>query len=262
MSDRSRRTGASARPRRCAASTATPRWCSRASTGRDARCRTRSRRSATTSPDARARCGSRSVDARRVRPGRQDRRVRPRAGRVDRPPDHAPPAHHRLRQRGGRVAAADRGRRRHPRHVPRAVDHRFAHRRVDLLAQPHDRPGPRPGHRLQPVRRLPLPGGAARGLRPAHRGRAHRRDAPGRTVAFSALTVAVSLSALLVFPLSFLRSFAYAGIAVVLVAALASIVALPALLAVLGTRVDAWRVFRRTPQPGGLGLLAPHGHAA
>jgi len=63
----------------------------------------------------------------------------------------------------------------------------------------------------------------------------------GRSVAFSALTVAVSLSALLVFPLSFLRSFAYAGAAVVLAAAAASLLTLPALLAVLGPRVGAAR---------------------
>lgn len=44
----------------------------------------------------------------------------------------------------------------------------------------------------------------------------------GRTVLFSALTVAVSLAAMLVFPQYFLRSFAYAGIAVVLLAATAS----------------------------------------
>jgi putative drug exporter of the RND superfamily len=67
----------------------------------------------------------------------------------------------------------------------------------------------------------------------------------GRTVAFSALTVAISLSALLVFPLYFLRSFAYAGAAVVLIAALASTVSLPALLAVLGPRIDAGRVLHR-----------------
>jgi putative drug exporter of the RND superfamily len=76
----------------------------------------------------------------------------------------------------------------------------------------------------------------------------------GRTIAFSALTVAVSLSALLIFPLYFLRSFAYAGVAVVLVAALASTVALPALLAVLGHRVDAGRIFRRTPSPESSGF--------
>lgn len=41
----------------------------------------------------------------------------------------------------------------------------------------------------------------------------------GRTVLFSSATIAVALSALMVFPLFFLRSFAYAGIAVVAVAA-------------------------------------------
>jgi RND superfamily putative drug exporter len=65
----------------------------------------------------------------------------------------------------------------------------------------------------------------------------------GRTVAFSGLTVALSLAALLVFPLAFLRSFAYAGVAVVILAAVTSTVFLPALLAILGTRVDkfSWR---------------------
>jgi RND superfamily putative drug exporter len=71
----------------------------------------------------------------------------------------------------------------------------------------------------------------------------------GRTVAFSALTVAISLSALLVFPLYFLRSFAYAGAAVVLIAALAATISLPALLAVLGPRVDAGRVLHRHRPP-------------
>jgi RND superfamily putative drug exporter len=67
----------------------------------------------------------------------------------------------------------------------------------------------------------------------------------GKTVLISALTVAVSLSALLVFPLYFLRSFAYAGVAVVLLALAGSILSLPALLSVLGHRVDAVRVGRR-----------------
>ncbi len=70
-------------------------------------------------------------------------------------------------------------------------------------------------------------------------------ETAGRTIAISGLTVAVSLSALLVFPQYFLRSFAYAGIAVVVMAMLASIVALPALLAVVGHRIDALRIFRR-----------------
>ncbi len=67
----------------------------------------------------------------------------------------------------------------------------------------------------------------------------------GRTVLFSSATIAVALAALLVFPLYFLRSFAYAGIAVVAVAAAASLVTLPALLSVLGPRVDRLRVGRR-----------------
>ena len=67
----------------------------------------------------------------------------------------------------------------------------------------------------------------------------------GKTVLISALTVAVSLSALLVFPLYFLRSFAYAGVAVVLLALLGSIVSLPALLAAIGHRIDSVRIGRR-----------------
>ncbi|HEX3816473.1 MAG TPA: MMPL family transporter [Mycobacteriales bacterium] len=61
----------------------------------------------------------------------------------------------------------------------------------------------------------------------------------GRTVLFSALTVALSLAALLVFGVYFLRSFAYAGIAVVALAAGTALVVLPALLALLGPRVDS-----------------------
>ena len=76
----------------------------------------------------------------------------------------------------------------------------------------------------------------------------------GRTVLFSALTVAISLAALMVFPLYFLRSFAYAGIAVTATAAVGALIVLPALLAVLGPKVDALdlrkplrRLFRRPP---------------
>ncbi len=75
----------------------------------------------------------------------------------------------------------------------------------------------------------------------------------GRTVTFSALTVAASLGALLVFPLAFLRSFAYAGIAVVGMATVGAIVVLPALIAVLGTRVDKWVLWRHNPAEVGQG---------
>ncbi len=61
----------------------------------------------------------------------------------------------------------------------------------------------------------------------------------GRTVLFSAVTVMLSLGALLVFPLFFLRSFAYAGISAVLFALLGALLVLPAALAALGDRVNA-----------------------
>ncbi len=59
----------------------------------------------------------------------------------------------------------------------------------------------------------------------------------GRTVAFSGLTVAVSLTGLLVFAEPFLRSLAWGGIGVVLVAMLAAITLVPALLAIWGGRI-------------------------
>ncbi|MFJ6743747.1 MMPL family transporter [Streptomyces sp. NPDC091279] len=74
----------------------------------------------------------------------------------------------------------------------------------------------------------------------------------GRTVLFSALTVAVSLAAMLVFPQYFLRSFAYSGIAVVLLAATAALALLPAALILLGHRVnslDLRRLLRRRARP-------------
>jgi putative drug exporter of the RND superfamily len=66
----------------------------------------------------------------------------------------------------------------------------------------------------------------------------------GRTVAFSAGTVAASLLALLVFPVAFLKSFAYAGVAVAGLAGFFSVVVLPAMLGALGHRVNAWSVRR------------------
>lgn len=62
----------------------------------------------------------------------------------------------------------------------------------------------------------------------------------GKTVLFSAFTVAVSLSVLLIFPFFFLRSFAYAGIAVIGSGALAAIIVIPAFLIVLKHRIVAW----------------------
>ncbi|MFC4060839.1 MMPL family transporter [Planomonospora corallina] len=67
----------------------------------------------------------------------------------------------------------------------------------------------------------------------------------GRTVAFSGLTVATALCGLLLFPQMFLRSIGLGAAAVVLVAMAAALVVLPALLAVLGRKVDALNVMPR-----------------
>lgn len=77
----------------------------------------------------------------------------------------------------------------------------------------------------------------------------------GRTVAFSAMTVALSMVGMVLFPMYFLKSFAYAGIAVVALAATASIVVAPAAIMLLGDRIDAFDVRRglrrllRRPEP-------------
>ncbi|VFA97400.1 MMPL family transporter [Nocardia cyriacigeorgica] len=73
----------------------------------------------------------------------------------------------------------------------------------------------------------------------------------GRTVLFSATIVVVAAGAILVFPQGFLKSFAYGAIITISLAAVTSITVLPAMLAVLGRRVDrlgvAW--FRTATAP-------------
>ncbi len=77
----------------------------------------------------------------------------------------------------------------------------------------------------------------------------------GRTVLFSAVTVALSMSATALFPMYFLKSFAYAGVATVAFVAIASIVITPAAIVLLGPRLDALdarRLVRRAlrrPEP-------------
>jgi len=72
----------------------------------------------------------------------------------------------------------------------------------------------------------------------------------GRTVLFSALTVASALACLLVFPQKFLYSMGVGGVIVPLIAAAVALVFLPAALALLGTRVNALspRVLRRAAE--------------
>jgi RND superfamily putative drug exporter len=64
----------------------------------------------------------------------------------------------------------------------------------------------------------------------------------GRTVLVSGLTVALALASLLIFPQVFMRSIGFGGTFAVLIAMLAALTVLPALLAVLGPRVDALRI--------------------
>ena len=71
----------------------------------------------------------------------------------------------------------------------------------------------------------------------------------GRTVFFSGLTVALVLASMLLFPQYFLKSFAYAGVSVVLFAVLASMIALPAVLALLGHNVDKFKIRRGDLKP-------------
>ncbi|WP_373180433.1 MMPL family transporter [Mycobacterium marinum] len=77
----------------------------------------------------------------------------------------------------------------------------------------------------------------------------------GRTVLFSAVTVGLSLVAMALFPMYFLKSFAYAGVAVVAFSALAAMVVAPTVIVLLGDRLHAlnvWRLGRRLlgrPEP-------------
>ena len=71
----------------------------------------------------------------------------------------------------------------------------------------------------------------------------------GRTVLFSGLTVAAAMSSLLIFPQNFLRSLGYGGMAAVLVAVVAATTVLPAILVLLGRKIDAGRLPWRRHRP-------------
>lgn len=67
----------------------------------------------------------------------------------------------------------------------------------------------------------------------------------GRTVVFSAVTIVAAMSSLLLFPQKLLYSMGVGGVIVTLAAASAAVVVVPALLAVLGPRIDALPLGRR-----------------
>ena len=76
----------------------------------------------------------------------------------------------------------------------------------------------------------------------------HRRTVlmAGRTVLFSGITVAVALAALIIMPQRFLYSIGVAGAAVGLLSAVMAVLVVPALLSLLGTRINALSI-RRGP---------------
>jgi uncharacterized membrane protein YdfJ with MMPL/SSD domain len=78
----------------------------------------------------------------------------------------------------------------------------------------------------------------ARGL-DAHQAVLATVSSAGRTVAISSMTVAAAFTSLLVFPLGLLHSFAIGGISAAIFAGLVSLAVLPAILVLLGHRVNA-----------------------
>jgi RND superfamily putative drug exporter len=66
----------------------------------------------------------------------------------------------------------------------------------------------------------------------------------GRTVLFSAMTVALSMSTMVLFPIYALKSFGYAGVAVVAFASLAAVFVTPAAIVLLGDRLNSLNLRR------------------
>jgi RND superfamily putative drug exporter len=87
----------------------------------------------------------------------------------------------------------------------------------------------------------------------------HTLRTSGRTIAYSGAAVIVSLLSLAVFPLGLLRSVAFAGALVLLMSLLGALLFLPALLAVLGARIE-WLSLRR-PKASSLSQRFWHGVA-
>ncbi len=77
----------------------------------------------------------------------------------------------------------------------------------------------------------------------------------GRAIFFSGLTVLIGLSGLALFDFMFLRSVGIAGVVVVFFSVIAALTLLPAVLGIIGTRIETGRIFRRKEEPG----IADHG---
>ena len=75
----------------------------------------------------------------------------------------------------------------------------------------------------------------------------------GRTVAYSAVTVGLCLAATALFPMYALRSLAYGGVAVVVLAALASLIVAPAIILITAKRISKKRVSHQRARTFGTG---------
>jgi putative drug exporter of the RND superfamily len=78
----------------------------------------------------------------------------------------------------------------------------------------------------------------------------------GRAIVFAGGTVVVSLLGLLLIGMNFLKGFAVASSLTVAIAVLGAITLVPALLAIIGTRINRWSIHRRghsTARPDNLG---------
>src|SRR5438874_2548458 len=85
----------------------------------------------------------------------------------------------------------------------------------------------------------------------------------GRAVTFSGLTVSIGLLGLVFFRITMLRSVGIGGVLVVLIAVLAAITLLPAVLAIIGTRVNAFPVrLPRLRNLVGARFIAPEGEGS
>jgi putative drug exporter of the RND superfamily len=84
-------------------------------------------------------------------------------------------------------------------------------------------------------------------------------DAAGRAVFFSGLTVGIGLLSLLCFPVLLLRSLAIAGAIVVFVSVAAALTLVPALLGLVGTGINRWRILPPSSLRAGIwGAIARH----
>ena len=88
---------------------------------------------------------------------------------------------------------------------------------------------------------------------PGWEAHSHTVETAGRTIFFSGLTVAAAAAAMIVLPQRFLYSMGAGAATVALLAAAAALFATPAMLALLGERVNALSLRRSEPPPAGTG---------